>query len=97
MLEDLKEELYQLHLELPKNNLVKWTGGNVSTRDAESGLIVIKPSGVRYEQLRPGDHVVVATEGRVIEGKLNPSSDTLSHCYIYRQRPDVNGIVLKHY
>jgi L-ribulose-5-phosphate 4-epimerase len=96
MLEQLKEELYHLHLELPKNELVRWTGGNVSARDPESGLVVIKPSGVRYETLRPGDHVVVNLDGEVVEGNLNPSSDTASHLYIYRHREDVNGVVHTH-
>lgn len=96
MLEKLKEQLYYLHLELPKNNLVKWTGGNVSARDPESGLVVIKPSGVRYEELRPEDHVVVSLAGDIVEGSLKPSSDTASHLYIYRHRPDVNGIVHTH-
>lgn len=96
MLERLKEELYNLHLELPKNELVKWTGGNVSARDPETGLVVIKPSGVRYEVLRPEDHVVVNLDGEVVEGKLKPSSDTASHLYIYRHREDVNGVVHTH-
>ena len=96
MLEHLKEEVYVLHLELPKNHLVVWTGGNVSARDPESGLVVIKPSGVRYEVLRPEDHVVVNLEGEVVEGTLKPSSDTASHLYIYRHRPDVNGVVHTH-
>ena len=96
MLEQLKEKLYHLHLELPKNELVKWTGGNVSARDPETGLVVIKPSGVRYEVLRPEDHVVVNLDGEVIEGDLKPSSDTASHLYIYRHRPDVNGVVHTH-
>lgn len=96
MLEQLKEQLYYLHLELPGNNLVKWTGGNVSARDPETGLVVIKPSGVRYGALRPADHVVVTAEGEIVEGDLKPSSDTASHLYIYRQRPDVNGIVHTH-
>ncbi len=96
MLEHLKEELWRLHLELPKNGLVKWTGGNVSARDPETGLVVIKPSGVRYEVLRPEDHVVVDMDGVVVEGTLKPSSDTASHLYIYRHRPDVNGVVHTH-
>ena len=96
MLETLREELWRLHLELPKNELVKWTGGNISARDRESNLVVIKPSGVRYEQLRPEDMVVVDLEGRVVEGTLKPSSDTQSHLYIYRHRPDVGGIVHTH-
>jgi L-ribulose-5-phosphate 4-epimerase len=96
VLEHLKQQLVQLHLELPKNELVKWTGGNVSARDPHTGLVVIKPSGVRYEELRPEDHVVVNLDGEVVEGDLKPSSDTKSHVYIYRQRPDVNGIVHTH-
>jgi L-ribulose-5-phosphate 4-epimerase len=96
MLEHLKEEAYRLHLELPKNNLVVWTTGNVSARDPESGLVVIKPSGVRYDELRPEDHVVVNLQGDVVEGDLKPSSDTASHLYIYRHRPDVNGVVHTH-
>jgi L-ribulose-5-phosphate 4-epimerase len=96
MLEQLKEQLYRLHLELPKNELVKWTGGNVSARDAESGLVVIKPSGVRYEALRPEDHVVVNLDGETVEGALKPSSDTASHLYIYRHRQGVNGVVHTH-
>jgi L-ribulose-5-phosphate 4-epimerase len=96
VLEHLKEELWRLHLELPKNGLVRWTGGNVSARDPETGLVVIKPSGVRYEALRPEDHVVVNMDGVVVEGALKPSSDTASHLYIYRHRPDVNGIVHTH-
>jgi L-ribulose-5-phosphate 4-epimerase len=96
MLEHLKEEVYKLHLELPKNNLVVWTTGNVSARDPESGLVVIKPSGVRYDELRPEDHVVVNLQGDVVEGDLKPSSDTASHLYIYRHREDVNGVVHTH-
>jgi L-ribulose-5-phosphate 4-epimerase len=96
MLEHLKEELYYLHLELPKHNLVAWTGGNVSARDVQSGLIAIKPSGVRSEHLRPEQMVVLDLDGRVVEGSLNPSSDTQSHLYVYRHRPDVGGVVHTH-
>jgi len=96
MLEILREQLYRLHLELPKNNLVAWTSGNVSARDPETGYVVIKPSGIRYEQLRPEQMVVVDLDGNIVEGKLNPSSDTVSHVYIYRHRPDVGGIVHTH-
>lgn len=96
MLDQLKEQVYRLHLELPKNGLVKWTGGNISARDPQSGLVVIKPSGVLYEELRPQGHVVVDLEGKIVEGVLKPSSDTASHLYIYRHRPDVNGVVHTH-
>src|SRR5271157_281742 len=96
MLEKLKEQLVELHLELPKNHLVAWTGGNVSARDAESGLIVIKPSGVRYEELHPEHIVVLDLDGKIVEGNLKPSSDTASHLYIYKHRSDVGGVVHTH-
>ncbi len=96
MLEKLKEELVDLHLELPKNNLVVWTGGNVSARDSETGLVVIKASGIRYEEMRPQHMVVVDMDGRMVEGDYKPSSDVYSHLYIYRHRPDVSGVVHTH-
>lgn len=96
MLEHLKEELVALHLELPKHQLVVWTGGNLSARDPESGLVVIKPSGLRYEELRPERMVVVELDGTVVEGNLKPSSDTASHLYIYAHRPDVGGVAHTH-
>jgi L-ribulose-5-phosphate 4-epimerase len=96
MLEHLREEIWRLHLELPKNSLVKWTSGNVSGRDPETGLIVIKPSGIRYEDLRPDNLVIVNLEGQRVEGQLSPSVDCTTHLYIYRHRLDVNGIVHTH-
>ncbi len=96
MLETLREQVWKLHLELPKNDLVKWTGGNVSGRDPETGLVVIKPSGVKYPDLKPEHLIVLDVDGKVVEGNLSPSSDTASHLYIYRQRPDVGGIVHTH-
>jgi L-ribulose-5-phosphate 4-epimerase len=96
VLEALREQVWKLHLELPKNDLVKWTGGNVSGRDPETGLVVIKPSGVKYPDLRPEHLVVLDVDGKVVEGNLSPSSDTASHLYIYRQRPEVGGIVHTH-
>jgi L-ribulose-5-phosphate 4-epimerase len=96
MLEKLKEELVELHLELPKNNLVVWTGGNVSARDPETEMVVIKASGIRYEEMRPEHMVVVDLEGKVVEGNLKPSSDTASHLYIYKHRADVGGVVHTH-
>lgn len=96
MLEALRKTVWQLHLELPKNHLVSWTGGNVSARDPDSGLVVIKPSGVRYEELQPEHLVVVDLNGNIVEGNLKPSSDTASHLYIYRHRPDVHGVVHTH-
>jgi len=95
-LEALRSQLVELHEELPRNGLVTWTGGNVSVRDPVSGLVAIKPSGVRYGQLTPEGMVVVDLDGRVVEGDLKPSSDTASHLYIYRHRPDVNGVVHTH-
>lgn len=96
MLEKLRQEIWALNMELPKNNLVTWTSGNVSGRDRDTGYVVIKPSGVRYENLCPEDMIVVDLEGQVIEGRLNPSVDTATHLYIYRHRPDVGGIVHTH-
>lgn len=96
LLPALREEVYALHLELPKNNLVAWTSGNVSARDPESGLIVIKPSGIRFEHLTPENMVIVDVNGSKVEGDAKPSSDTASHCYIYRHLPHVHGVVHTH-
>lgn len=96
LLESIRTELVKLHLVLPKSNLVTWTSGNVSIRDKESGYVVIKPSGLMYEDLTPEDMVVVDLDGKVIEGRLKPSSDTASHLYVYRHRPDVFGMVHTH-
>jgi L-ribulose-5-phosphate 4-epimerase len=96
LLAELREALVGLHAELPANNLVAWTGGNVSARDPESGLVAIKPSGVRYEDLTAETMVVLDLDGNVVEGAYSPSSDTASHLYIYRHRPDVNGVVHTH-
>ena len=96
MLESLKQSLCDLHMELPRHALVAWTSGNVSLLDRASGNVLIKPSGVRYEQLRPDQMVVVDLDGKVVEGTLNPSSDMASHLHIYRGRPDVGGIVHTH-
>lgn len=96
MLEKLRAEVYQLNLELPKNNLVAWTSGNVSGRDAETGLVVIKPSGVMYDDLTPEKMVILDLTGQQVEGRLKPSSDTATHLYIYRNRPDVFGVAHTH-
>lgn len=95
-LEALRQELVRLHAELPRHELVVWTGGNVSARDPETGLVAIKPSGVRYDDLTAASMVILDLDGTVVEGSLNPSSDTASHLYIYRHRPDVNGVVHTH-
>ena len=96
MLEKLRQEVLACNLELPKNDLVKMTSGNVSGRDPETNLVVIKPSGVRYERLTAENLVVVDLAGKVIEGDLKPSMDTATHLYIYRHRPDVFGVAHTH-
>jgi L-ribulose-5-phosphate 4-epimerase len=96
MLEALRLEVHRLNLELPRNGLVAWTSGNVSARDPSTDLVVIKPSGVRYDDLTPASLVVVDRDGRVVEGRLRPSSDTTSHLVIYRELPDINGVVHTH-
>jgi L-ribulose-5-phosphate 4-epimerase len=96
LLEKLRQEVWACNLELPKNDLVKMTSGNVSGRDPETNLVVIKPSGVRYERLTAENLVVVDLAGKVIEGDLKPSMDTATHLYIYRHRPDVFGVAHTH-
>jgi L-ribulose-5-phosphate 4-epimerase len=96
LLEKLRETVWKCNLELPKNDLVKMTSGNVSGRDPETGLVVIKPSGYKYEEMSPIHMVVVDLDGRVIEGDCTPSVDTETHLYIYRHRPDVFGVVHTH-
>jgi L-ribulose-5-phosphate 4-epimerase len=96
VLENLKKQLVELHLELPKNSLVVWTSGNVSARDAETGLVVIKASGIRYEEMQPHHMVVVDLDGKLVEGDYKPSSDVHSHLFIYRNRSDVGGVVHTH-
>jgi L-ribulose-5-phosphate 4-epimerase len=96
MLEQLRKIVADLHAELPRNGLVTWTSGNISARDPETGYVVIKPSGVMFEDLGPHNMVVVDSEGRVIEGDHKPSSDTATHCTIYRAMPEVGGIVHTH-
>jgi L-ribulose-5-phosphate 4-epimerase len=96
LLDQLREIVWKCNLELPKNGLVKMTSGNVSGRDPESGLVVIKPSGISFEELTPTHMVVVDMDGRVVEGDLKPSTDTDTHLYVYRRRPDVFGMVHTH-
>lgn len=95
-LDRLIEEVCKLHQELPRNNLVAWTSGNISGRDPESGMVVIKPSGIMYQDLSPDKMVVLDLDGHISRGSLKPSSDTATHLYIYRHRQDVNGIVHTH-
>lgn len=96
LLPELRRIVCELHAELPKNNLVAWTSGNISARDPESNLVVIKPSGIKFEDLSPENMVVVNLDGDVVEANYKASSDTASHCYIYRYMPKVNGIVHTH-
>lgn len=96
MLEHLKEEVFQANLELPKHGLVKFTWGNASAIDQDRGLFVIKPSGVDYETMKPSDMVVVDLNGNVVEGDMNPSSDTMTHAVLYRHYPEIGGIVHTH-
>ncbi|MCI5486114.1 MAG: L-ribulose-5-phosphate 4-epimerase [Clostridiales bacterium] len=96
MLEKLKEEVYLANMELPKRGLVTYTWGNVSGIDREKGLFVIKPSGVDYDKLTPGDMVVMDLQGNKVEGELNPSSDTKTHMVLYNAFPKVGGIVHTH-
>ncbi|MCM3794364.1 L-ribulose-5-phosphate 4-epimerase [Priestia megaterium] len=96
MLDKLKEEVFQANVDLPKHGLVKYTWGNVSAIDRDSGLFVIKPSGVTYEKMTAQDMVVVDLEGRVVEGELNPSSDTLTHAVLYKHYPQIGGIAHTH-
>jgi len=96
LLEQLREIVWKCNLELPKNDLVRMTSGNVSGRDRETGLVVIKPSGYSYEEMKPEHMVVVDLSGQVLEGNLKPSVDTDAHLYVYQHRPDVFGIVHTH-
>lgn len=96
MLENLKETVCRANLDLVKHGLVIFTWGNVSAIDRESGLVVIKPSGVSYDTMKPGDMVVVDLDGNVVEGELNPSSDTPTHLVLYRAFPGIGGIVHTH-
>ncbi len=96
MLEKLKEKVCNANLLLPQHGLVTFTWGNVSEIDRESGYVVIKPSGVNYSELTPEKMVVVDLDGNKIEGELNPSSDTPTHIYLYRNFNDIGGIVHTH-
>ena len=96
MLEELKEKVCKANLDLVKHGLVLFTWGNVSAIDRESGLVVIKPSGVSYDGMKPSDMVVVDLEGTVVEGDLNPSSDTPTHLVLYKAFPEIGGVVHTH-
>lgn len=92
MLEQLKEEVLKANLELPKRNLVTYTWGNVSGIDRETGLVVIKASGVEYATMKIEDLVVVDLNGNIIEGNLRPSSDTATHLELYKAFEDIGGV-----
>ena len=96
MLLELKERVWQANLDLVKYDLVTHTFGNVSGLDKDQGLVVIKPSGMAYEELMPDDMVVVDLDGHRTEGRLNPSSDTKTHLELYRAFPDIGGVVHTH-
>ena len=96
MLEELKEKVYNANLELVEHGLVIFTWGNVSAIYRNRGLVVIKPSGVSYDAMKPSDMVVVDLEGNVVEGDLNPSSDTPTHLALYRAWPEIGGVVHTH-
>ena len=96
MLEELKKKVCEANLELVRHGLVIFTWGNVSGIDRESGLVVIKPSGVSYEGMTPEDMVVVSLDGRVVEGSLKPSSDTPTHLVLYKAFKEIGGVVHTH-
>ena len=96
MLQELKRQVYEANMLLPKYGLVTFTWGNVSAIDRERGLFVIKPSGVEYESMKPEDMVVMDLNGNRVEGKLRPSSDTPTHLELYKAFPEIGGIVHTH-
>ncbi len=96
MLEALKEQVWKANLDLVNHGVVLFTWGNASGRDAETGLIVIKPSGVPYETMTPADMVVVDPDGNILEGKLNPSTDLPTHLELYKACPSIGGVVHTH-
>ena len=96
MLEELKQKVYEANMELPCRGLITYTWGNVSGIDRETGLFVIKPSGVDYDVLKPSDMVVMDLEGNKVEGEMNPSSDTATHVELYNAFKEIGGIVHTH-
>ena len=96
MLEELKKKVWEANLLLPKYNLVTFTWGNVSGIDRDTHLVVIKPSGIAYDEMTPEDMVIVNMAGNVVEGKWKPSSDTPTHLALYRAFPNIGGIVHTH-
>lgn len=96
MLEDIKQRVYEANMLLPKFGLVTFTWGNVSEIDREKGLVVIKPSGVPYETMKPEDMVVLDLDGNRVEGSMKPSSDAPTHIYLYKKFPKIGGVVHTH-
>ena len=96
MLEELKQQVYEANMDLPRYGLVTFTWGNVSASDRESGLFVIKPSGVEYDKLKTEDMVVMNLNGEKVEGRYNPSSDTATHLELYKAFPEIGGVVHTH-
>ena len=96
MLEKLKQDVYEANMELPRRGLITLTWGNVSGLDRETGLFVIKPSGVEYSDLKPEDMVVMDLKGNKVEGRYKPSSDTATHLELYKAFPEIGGIVHTH-
>jgi L-ribulose-5-phosphate 4-epimerase len=96
MLEELKEKVWKANLQLVKNKLVLFTWGNVSAIDRTTGLVVIKPSGVEYDGMVASDMVVVDLDGKIVEGKYRPSSDTPTHLELYKAHPEIGGVVHTH-
>ena len=94
--EELRKQVADLHAELPRNELVVWTAGNVSARVPGADLLVIKPSGLSYDEITPDAMVVTDLDGKLIDGDLTPSSDTAAHAYVYRHMPSVGGVVHTH-
>jgi L-ribulose-5-phosphate 4-epimerase len=92
----LRQQVAELHAELPRNDLVVWTAGNVSARVPGADLLVIKPSGVGYDEITADTMVVTDLDGRLVDGDLTPSSDTAAHAYVYRHLPEVGGVVHTH-
>lgn len=96
MLEALKELVFEANMELPKQQMVKYTWGNVSAIDRQTGLVVIKPSGVSYDVMKASDMVIVDLNGNVVEGDLRPSSDTPTHVKLYKAFPEIGGVCHTH-
>jgi len=95
-IEAVRREVSSLHAELVRYNLVAWTAGNVSGRVPGADLFIIKPSGVDYDEIAPDNMILCALDGSVVEGNLSPSSDTAAHAYVYREMPEVGGVVHTH-